>query len=71
MASVTIDLSEQLHQELKSLSEQQQRPLDEFVRECLRRYAAAVRFRSLRNQVLPFAEAQGVLTDEDVFGAIS
>jgi hypothetical protein len=29
------------------------------------------RFRELRRKVLPFAEAQGLVTDEDVFRAVS
>jgi hypothetical protein len=41
------------------------------VRESLRRYLAAERFRALRKKTLPFAEAQGFLTDDDVFKAIS
>jgi hypothetical protein len=28
---------------------------------------AVARFRELRSKILPFAEAQGLLTDEDVF----
>jgi hypothetical protein len=41
------------------------------VREALKRYLAIYRFRKLRNMVLPFAEAQGILSDEDVFSMIS
>ena len=29
------------------------------------------RFRELRRKALPFAEAQGLVTDEDVFQAVS
>ena len=48
-----------------------EKPLSEIVRESVRRYVAVRRFRRLRNKVLPFAEAQGLLTDEDVFKAFS
>jgi hypothetical protein len=32
---------------------------------------AIYRFRRLKNMVLPFAEAQGILSDEDIFTMIS
>ena len=37
----------------------------------LRRYVAVEKFHSFRKKALPFAEAQGFLTDKDVFKAIS
>ncbi len=46
-------------------------PAGELVRDSLKRYLAVERFRALRGKVLPFAEAQGFLADEDVFKAIS
>ena len=46
-------------------------PVSDLVRESIRRYVAIERFRALRKRTLPFAEAQGLLTDEDVFRAIS
>ena len=41
------------------------------IRDAVERYLAVRRFRALRAGVLPFAEAQGILTDEDVFKALS
>jgi hypothetical protein len=32
---------------------------------------AVTRFRELRRKALPFAEAQGLVTDEDVFRVVS
>jgi len=40
-------------------------------REPLRRQIAVARFRELRRKTLPFAEAQGLVTDKDVFRALS
>lgn len=71
MATLTIRLPAQLRRDLERLSRRRHRPTGELVRESLRRYLAVERFRALREQVLPFAEAQGLLTDEDVFEAIS
>jgi predicted transcriptional regulator len=71
MSNLTIRIPKTLREELKALSARQQRPTSEVVRDSLRRYIAAEKFRWLRNKTLPFAEAQGFLADEDVFEAIS
>lgn len=43
----------------------------EIAREALRRQVAVARFRELRRKTLPFAEAQGLLTDGDVLKSLS
>jgi predicted transcriptional regulator len=71
MSNLTIRIPEELKEQLEALCKERNRPLSAVVRESLRRYVAAERFRTLRHKTLPFAEAQGLLTDEDVFKAIS
>ena len=71
MTTLTIRLPDDLRADLQRLSREQSKPISEIVRESIRRYVAVERFRALRKKVLPFAEAQGFLTDEDVFKAIS
>jgi len=71
MNTLTIRLPEELKDDLQKLSEEQSKPISDIVRESIRRYVAVEKFRALRKKVLPFAEAQGFLTDEDVFKAIS
>ena len=71
MNTVTIRLPDELRADLQRISREQNKPVSEVVRESIRRYVAVERFRALRRKVLPFAEAQGFLTDEDVFKAIS
>jgi hypothetical protein len=56
---------------LKELSRNENKPVSDIVRESLKRYLAIYRFRRLKNMVLPFAEAQGILSDEDIFTMIS
>jgi hypothetical protein len=53
------------------ISQQQNKPVSDVVRESVRRYVAIEKFRALRKKTLPFAEAQGYVTDEDIFKAIS
>lgn len=71
MSNLTIRIPDALREELQEIGRQQQRPVSEIVRESLRRYVAIQKFRTLRRKTLPFAEAQGLLTDEDVFEAVS
>jgi predicted transcriptional regulator len=71
MNTLTIRLPDELREDLEKLSEEQGKPVSDIVRESIRRYVAVEKFRSLRKKSLPFAEAQGFLTDEDVFEAIS
>ena len=71
MDTLTIRLPDELRADLQKLSQEHNKPLSDIVRESIRRYVAIEKFRALRKKVLPFAEAQGLLTDEDVFKAIS
>lgn len=71
MATLTVRLPDRLRRDLEKLSKERGRPAGEIVRDSLRRYLATERFRALRAKALPFAEAQGLLTDEDVFKTVS
>ncbi len=67
MGTVRIRLPEDLKNNLQKLSKEQHKPVSDIVRESVRRHLAVEKFRALRRKVLPFAEAQGFLVDEDVF----
>lgn len=69
--TVTIRLDAKLQRELGKLSRQLGRSRSDLVRDALRRQLALLRFEEARRALLPFAEAQGFLTDEDVFAAVS
>jgi predicted transcriptional regulator len=71
MTTLTIRLPEALKADLDKISRDENRAISDIVRESLRRYIAVERFRSTRRKILPFAEAQGLLTDEDVFKALT
>jgi predicted transcriptional regulator len=71
MNTLTVRIPEELRADLQEISSRQSVPVSDLVRESIRRYVAIERFRALRKRTLPFAEAQGILTDEDVFRAIS
>ena len=71
MSNLTIRIPDELKEQLQEFCRRQDRPASDVVRESLRRYLAVERFHALRRKTLPFAEAQGILTDEDVFRLIS
>jgi metal-responsive CopG/Arc/MetJ family transcriptional regulator len=64
---ITVRLPEDLRKLLEGISKSENIPVSDLVRESIRKYISIYRFRKLRNRVLPFAEAQGLLTDEDIF----
>lgn len=69
--TITIRLPKKIQEELEKVVRKEKTSKSEVIREAIARYLAAKRFQQLRKQVLPFAEAQGLLTDEDVFKVIS
>jgi len=68
---VTIRLDPALKKLLDRLCKQTGRTRSELVREALRRQLTLLRFEQLRRKVLPFAEARGYLTDEDIARDVS
>lgn len=69
--TLTIRIPKGLRRELEAVSKKEHLPMSDLVREALRRTLLIHRFRGLRKSVLPYAQAQGFLTDEDVFNAVS
>lgn len=69
--TLTIRLPEEMKESLQDLCKLENKALSDLVRDSLKNYLAIKRFRKLRAKTLPFAEASGFLTDEDVFEALS
>lgn len=69
--TITIRLPKKLQKELNVVTKIEKTSKSEVVREAVSRYLAVKRFQQLRKQALPFAESEGLLTDEDIFKAIS
>jgi len=69
--SVTVRLESSLERELDRVSRELGRTRSEIVRDALRRQLAVLRFEKTRHRLMPFAEARGYLTDEDVFRDVS
>ena len=71
MSTLSIRLDDKLDAELRDLVARTGSDKSTFVRDALRRYLAIARTKHLRDRVVPFAEAQGWRTDEDVFKDVS
>ncbi|MDA0226094.1 MAG: ribbon-helix-helix protein, CopG family [Proteobacteria bacterium] len=71
MTTLTIRLEPKLEKALSRIARSTGRTKSDIAREALERQVAVTRFRELRRKALPFAEAQGFVTDEDVFNVVS
>jgi len=71
MTTLTIRLDPKLDKALDRIARSSGRTKSEIACEALRRQVAVVRFRELRKKALPFSEARGLLTDDDVVRALS
>ena len=69
--TLTIRLDKDLDDLLTKASRQSGRNRSEIAREALRRQLRISQFEAIRRRMMPFAEARGYLTDEDVFAEVS
>jgi predicted transcriptional regulator len=70
-STLTIRLDKDLDDLLTKASRRSGRNRSEIAREALRRQLRISQFEALRQRLMPFAEARGYLTDEDVFVKVS
>ena len=69
--SMTVRIPDELRDQLMKISKKDGKPVSDLVRESLQKFIALYRYNQLRGMVLPYAEARGIFTDEDVFNRIS
>ncbi len=70
-STLSIRLDEDLEKLLSIASKQTGRSRSDVAREALRRQLRLIQFETIRRRMMPFAEARGFLTDEDVFSKVS
>jgi predicted transcriptional regulator len=70
-STLTIRLDARIQRDLARLSRQLGRSRSDIVRDAVRRQVALLHFERSRLGLLPLAEAQGIVTDEDVFRIVS
>jgi predicted transcriptional regulator len=69
--SLTIRIPDDLREELQDISKVESKPVSDLVIESIQKYISIYKFRQLSDKVRPFAEAQGIFTDEDVSNLLS
>ena len=69
--TLTVRLSKGMKVKLLAISRTDHIPVSDLVRQSIEGLIALRQFRRLRSQVLPYAEAQGLFTDEDIFRKVS
>jgi predicted transcriptional regulator len=69
--AITILLDEILARRLDEAARSTNKSRSEIAREALTRYLTLPQFQELRERIMPFAEAQGYLTDEDISRDVS
>jgi Arc/MetJ-type ribon-helix-helix transcriptional regulator len=69
--TITVRLDRDIARLLARVVKLSRRSQSDVIREALRRQLAIDLFDQLRRQTVPFAEAQGLLTDEDAFDIVS
>ena len=70
-STITVRLDRDLDRLLTRASRQSGRTRSEVAREAMRRQLRISQFEASRQRLMPFAEARGYLTDEDVFARVS
>ena len=69
--TLTIRLDNDLDTLLSKASKRSGKNRSEIAREALRRQLRLEQFEEIRKKIMPFAEAHGFLTDDDVFSQVS
>ena len=70
-SSLTIRLDKDLEALLTRASRRSGKNRSVIARDALRRQLRLEQFEEIRKRVMPFAEARGYLTDEDIFNQIT
>lgn len=68
---LTIRLDPKLSRQLAQVAKRTGRSRSELARDALQRQLALARLQDLRRRIMPLAEAQGYVLDEDVFRDVS
>ncbi len=70
-SAITVRLDKDLQQKLDRVSKRLGKSKSDIVRDALKRQLALLTFEKHRETAMPFAEARGFFTDEDVFKEVS
>jgi|KBSSwiStaDraftv2_1062776.scaffolds.fasta_scaffold1051639_2 predicted transcriptional regulator len=71
MATLTVRIDDDLERQLNQMAELRGVSRSDLVRDLLRRHLVVETIDQIRKELMPYAEAAGWFTDEDVFRDIS
>lgn len=71
MSTLTLRIDDELEQQLEQLAQSRHSTKSQVVREVLKKHLALAQLRKMRSELIPYAEAAGYYTDEDVFRVVS
>ena len=71
MSMLTLRIDDKLDQQLNELAAATGKSKSDIAREAIKSQVFLTRLEALRTKGVPMAQAQGILTDEDVFALIS
>jgi len=69
--ALTISIDSKLKRKIEDSSKNYNMSKSELVKKAIEKYIAVQEFRDLREQLLPYAERVGILTDDDIYNEIS
>lgn len=69
--NISVSLTEELKADLDGLAQAEGVSRSDVIREAVRQYLFVHRLEVLRRELVIYAEAQGMYTDEDVFRVVS
>jgi predicted transcriptional regulator len=71
MSMLTLRIDDKLDKQLNELSKATGKSRSDIAREAIKSQVFLTRLEALRAKGVPMAQAQGILTDEDVFALVS
>jgi metal-responsive CopG/Arc/MetJ family transcriptional regulator len=69
--TVSISLSQEIKAALDEVVDEEGVSRSDLVRQAIQDFLFVRRFRRLRQELIPYAESQGIYSDEDVFKRVS
>ena len=64
---LTISINEEMKSKIDDFVKEYHISRSELIKRALRRYLYHLEFRKMRAELIPYAEAKGYFTDEDIF----
>jgi metal-responsive CopG/Arc/MetJ family transcriptional regulator len=68
---ISVSFSEEMADELEKIARAKGRTKSSLIKEALRAYLWEEKFKEVKRKIVPKAKSKGLVTDDDVFRAVS